>query len=231
MVSLEKHYDDLYYSSINKVKSENFLPDNLIDSESDDRYGITLLIRPPENIKNSIQTFLNNLKQIEPNQYYYRNSDIHITVMSIISCYSGFKLTQINLAEYLKVIAKSLENKNNFSINFKGITASESGVMIKGFMSNETLNEIRDNLRLNFRNSNLEQSLDKRYSIQTAHSTVVRFRSEVKRKQEFIDTIEQYRNFEFGKFNVNKLELVGNDWYQRKEKVIKLKEFMLAERA
>ena len=207
------------------------MPDNLIDSESDDRYGITLLIRPPENIKNSIQTFLNNLKQIEPNQYYYRNSDIHITVMSIISCYSGFKLTQINLAEYLKVIAKSLENKNNFSINFKGITASESGVMIKGFMNNNTLNEIRDNLRLNFRNSNLEQSLDKRYSIQTAHSTVVRFSSGVKRMQEFLDTLDQYRNYEFGKFNVNTLELVGNDWYQRKEKVIKLKEFMLVERS
>lgn len=229
MMSLEEHYDALYYNSIKKVKSENFLTDNLIDSESDNRYGITLLIRPPDSVKNRIQTFLNNLKQIEPNQYYYRNSDIHITVMSIISCYSGFKLDQINLAEYYNVIVKSLENKNNFSINFKGITASESGVMIRGFMHNETLNEIRDNLRINFRSSDLEQSIDKRYSIQTAHSTVVRFRSGVKRKQDFLDTMEHYRNYEFGKFNVNTLELVGNDWYQRKEKVIKLKEFILTE--
>lgn len=226
-MNLAKHYDDLYYNCIKKVMSENFLADSLIDSEDDDRYGITLLIRPPETIKIQIQTFLNNLKQIEPNQYYYRNSDIHITVMSIISCYSGFKLTKIDLAEYNNVIVKSLENKNNFSINFKGITASESGIMIKGFMSNETLNEIRDNLRLNFRNSKLEQSIDKRYSIQTAHSTVVRFRSGVKRKDEFLDTIEKYRNYEFGEFNVNTLELVANDWYQKKEKVKKLAEFNL----
>ncbi|MCW8849218.1 MAG: hypothetical protein OQJ81_04500 [Melioribacteraceae bacterium] len=226
-MNLKKHYDDLYGACIAKVKSDNFLADNQIDSASDDRYGITLLIRPPENIKNHIQIFLDELKQLEPKQYYYPNSDIHITVMSIISCYSGFKLTQVNVDKYSQLIAKSLEEIKSFRIDFRGITATESSVMIQGFFSDPALNEIRDNLRLNFRDSDLDQSIDKRYSIQTAHSTVVRFRNEVKKKHEFLDILEKYRHYDFGQFDVKALELVANDWYQRVEKVKILSEFNL----
>lgn len=226
-MNLKKHYDDLYRASIKKINSNNFLIDNLIDSESDDRYGITLLIRPPDTIKNKIQQFLDELKKLEPNQYYYPNSDIHITVMSIISCYSGFKLTKIDIDKYSQLIVKSLKGNKNFNINFRGITAAESSVMIQGFLSDPTLNYIRDNLRSNFRNSDLEQSIDKRYNIQTAHSTVVRFRSEVTNKLKFLDLLEKYREHNFGEFKVEKLELVGNDWYQRKVKVKTLKMFDL----
>ncbi len=226
-MTLAKHYDNLYTNCIRKVKSENFLIDNLIDSESDDRYGITLLIRPPAIIKHKIQTFLNDLKHLEPNQYYYPNSDIHITVMSIISCYYGFKLTQINVEKYSHLISQSLKGKKSFKINFRGITAAESSVMIQGFSDKSTLNDIRNNLRLNFQTSDLEQSIDKRYSIQTAHSTVVRFKAEVKKKIEFLDLLEKYRNYNFGEFEVKTLELVANDWYQRKERVKSLELFAL----
>lgn len=227
MVDLEKHYYDLYRKCIKNVKLGNFLVDNLIDSESDDRYGITLIIRPPDKIKNQIQIFLDELKQFEPNQYYYRNSDIHVTVMSIISCYRGFKLAQIDLSSYSQMITKSLEGIKNFQIDFRGITATESGIMIQGFISDPTLNHIRDNLRLNFRASDLEQSIDKRYSIHTAHSTVVRFRTEIKEKLDFLDLLEKYRNYNFGQFEVKTIELVANDWYQRQENIKSIKLFDL----
>ena len=228
-MNLQKHYNDIYDACIKKVKSNNFLVDNLIDSESDNRYGLTLLIRPPVTVTTKIQTFLDELKEVEPNQYYYRNSDIHVTVMSIISCYQSFKLDQINVNEYSKLISKSLVNKKCFHLNFNGITATESGVMLQGFLSNSSLNDIRNSLRINFQNSDLEQSIDKRYSIQTAHSTVVRFRSEVKNKLKFLDLLEKYREYNFGGFKVETLELVGNDWYQKKEKVKKLSVFDLKE--
>lgn len=92
-------------------------------------------------------------------------------------------------------------------------------------MNNNCLNEIRDNLRAAFKNSSLEQSLDKRYSIQTAHSTVVRFKNKFEEKDSFLKIIEKYKNFDFGTFNVNNFELVSNDWYQRDEFVRKLYDF------
>ena len=228
--NLKEHYNNLYSESKKKIKSENFQVDKLIDSKTDTRYGITLLIRPPTKIKNKIQKFLNELIKIEPDQYYYRNSDIHITVMSIISCYSGFDLTKINVNDYANIISKSIEGETSFDIDFTGVTSSQSAIMIQGFLNESTLNLIRDNLRSSFKISNLEQSLDKRYAIQTAHSTVIRFRKAVKNKNEFIEVLEKYRNYKFGSFTVNKMELVGNDWYQRKEFVKKLMVFELKQK-
>src|SRR5690606_2272383 len=129
-----------------------------------------------------IQKFLNSIKTIEPSQYYYKNSDIHITVMSIISCYDGFQLENIDISEYIDLISKSLIENPEIEIRFRGITASPSCIMIQGFINNNFLNSIRNNLRNNFKNSNLQQSIDKRYSIETAHTTVMRFQNKLNDK-------------------------------------------------
>jgi len=221
-------FKDLLYSQcLEKIRLSNFIVDNNIDSSTDDRYGITLLLRPPVLIKNKIQLFLDELKSIEPNQYYYRNSDIHLTVLSIISCYDGFKLDAIDVNDYNLITMKALKGFNNFDIHFKGITATQSGIMIQGFFGDTILNDIRDNLRRIFSEAEVEQSIDKRYLLQTAHLTVVRFRTEVDDISAFIKILEKYRNYDFGLFNVDNLELVANDWYQQIEKVKQLSKFNL----
>jgi 2'-5' RNA ligase len=223
-MNLKEHYNLLYKEGIDKIVSDTYKIDRLIDSETDRRFGLTIVIRPSAAVKNNIQQFLDELKKIEPNQYYYPSSDIHITVMSIISCYEGFEIDTIELPKYIDLIQKCLITEN-INIQFKGLTASDSCIMVQGFMNNNYLNEIRDNLRVAFKNSNLEQSLDKRYSIQTAHSTVVRFKKQFEKKESFLEIIEKYKNFDFGSFNMNKFELVSNDWYQREEFVRKLYDF------
>lgn len=222
-MNLHEHYNKLFLEFLNSLKSSNVDVDENLYSNSDKRFGITLIIVPPENIKQNIQRFLNELKIVEPEQYYYRSSDIHITVMSVISCYENFSLTKINTDKYISVINNSLFNINKFSIEFNGVTATRSAIMIKGFPSNNYLNQFRDNLRKEFANSNLEQSLDKRYSIQTAHSTVVRFNKEIQDKDKFVQVIEKYKDYNFGKFEVGQIIFVANDWYQKKEKVKILK--------
>lgn len=224
-MNLENHYKTLYNESINKIFSDNYEIDHLIDSNKDKRFGLTLLIRPSNEIKNEIQKFLNKFKEIEPNQYYYPNSDIHITVMSIISCYNEFDISKIDLQKYIELTEKCLIKGIELNINFKGITASTSGIMLQGFMDNNELNDIRDRLRKEFKNSNLEQSLDKRYSIQTAHSTIIRFNTELSQKEKFLELLDNNINYDFGTFKVNKFELVYNDWYQREQYVKKLYEF------
>ena len=225
-MNLENHYKKLYNESINKISSDNYQIDNLIDSEKDKRFGLTLLIRPSNEIKKEIHKFLKKIKEIEPNQYYYPNSDIHITVMSIISCYNDFDMSKIDIQKYIELTKKCLLKGIDLNITFKGITASPSGVMIQGFMNNNELNDIRDRLRKEFKNSNLEQSLDKRYSIQTAHSTIIRFKTELSQKEKFLEILDKNINYDFGTFKVNKFELVYNDWYQREQYVKKIYEFV-----
>lgn len=226
-MTLENHYKKLYHESINKISSDNYHIDTLIDSKNDRRFGLTLIIRPSNEIKKKIQNFLKNFKEIEPNQYYYPNSDIHITVMSIISCYSDFDMSKIDVQKYIDLTEKCLLKGIDLNITFKGITASPSGVMVQGFMNNNELNDIRNRLRKAFKNSNVEQSLDKRYLIQTAHSTIIRFRKELSQKEKFLELLDNSINYDFGTFKVNKFELVYNDWYQREQYVKKIHEFVV----
>lgn len=226
-MNLIEHYNKLYEDSIQKIKSDMYQVDNLVDASDDDRRGITLVIRPDMEIKNNIQSFLADLKDIEPEQYYYPNSDIHITLMSVISCYKGFGLSQISISDYVEVIKESLIKGKSVNIEFKGITASPSCIMVQGFMNNEILNDIRDQLRVNYKSSGLIQTIDQRYSIRTAHATVIRFRKEFSQKENFLNALESYRNHDFGQFSVKQIELVYNDWYQREENSIRLYRFNL----
>ncbi len=224
-MNLKEHYSKLYSESINNISSNKYEIDKLIDSKFDQRFGITLLVRPSNEVKDKIQRLLSELKAVEPNQYYYPNSDIHITIMSIISCYESFDIDNIELPKYIELIKKCLAQNQNIEIQFKGLTASNSCIMLQGFMNNNLLNDIRNKLRVEFKNSELEQSLDKRYSIQTAHSTIVRFRKQLNQKDEFLKIVDKYVDHDFGTFDIKKIELVHNDWYQRNEFVKKLHEF------
>ena len=225
-MNLKAHYEELYAQSIAKIKSGNIQTDALIDSADDNRYGITLRLRPDTVLTKSIVDFLEPLRQVDADQYYYRESDIHVTVMSIISCYTGFDLQRIAIPDYVRVIEQSIAG-NNIAIRFTGVTASPSCIMLQGFPEDDTLNTIRNNLRINFKNSGLEQSIDKRYSIQTAHTTVIRFRKPIARLDEHLKILEIYRDHDFGTLRTNTLELVHNDWYHRTERIKQLHTFSL----
>ena len=226
-MNLHKLYTDLYNESYQKILNEDYSIDLNIDNPADKRFGLTLLIKPQIETKNKIQNFLTELKDIEPQQYYYSNADLHITALSIISCYDGLSLSDINVSEYSKTIAKSLESVSEFEIEFKGITASESAIMIQGFPKTETLNEIRENLRSNFGKSSLQKSIDRRYRLTAAHITVMRFRKKLNDASQFINYIEKYRDYDFGTSKISKLDFTYNDWYQREEVVQKLAEFKI----
>lgn len=228
--SLSAHYDQLWESSLAHISCKGFEYDPLIDSPLDKRFGITLLIRPSQKVNEAIQNVLSEIKLIAPAHHYCPSSDIHVTVMPIISCYEGFELAQIDPQAYIDLLQGCLTDLPPFSIDFKGLTASPSCIIVKGFPLSNTLESARNRLREAFKNSALEQSLDKRYPLQTAHSTVVRFKQPVQRQASVLKKLEKYQDYNFGSFEVRELKLVYNDWYQRQERVERLFTFKLAEK-
>lgn len=174
--NLETLYNDLYEKNYSVIANGNYSIDGQIDDSQDQRYGLTLLLKPNETVKTNIDNVLCQIKQFEPEQYYYPKSDLHVTVLSIISCYSGFELSRIASEHYSEIIQKCLKEIENFEITFKGMTLSNAGILIKGYPSNDSLNNLRENLRKNFSQTQLEQSIDSRYTLTTAHITAIRFR-------------------------------------------------------
>jgi len=207
----------LYTNGIEKIKSDQYELDDLLDSPLDKRRGISLVIKPNEQVAQRIQHFLDILKHIEPGQYYYPTTDLHITVMALISCYDGFDMDQIKVEDYIDLIQKILPKQTKIEINFQGITASSGCVMIQGFPQQTVLHDIRNSLRTAFKTSTLQQSLDHRYPLRTAHITAARFRTPFTAKEEFLQTLENFRNYDFGISTINEIEFVYNDWYLKEQ--------------
>ena len=224
---LQVHYDELYQHARQLLLTSAYTLDKRIDDPTDNRLGLTLLFRPSEEIKTQIHGFLEDLKIFDPKQYYYPSTDIHVTVLSIISCYQDFDLQAISLPDYVELIRKNMPAQEGFEISFRGITASSAGVMVQGFPKGPFLDQIRNALRQSFRASELEQSIDTRYTLQTAHCTVVRFREPLINTKAFAEVLDRYRDYDFGTCRVEALELVHNDWYQRYSRVEKIHEFSI----
>lgn len=213
-------YNKLYNDGMEKIRADQYQTDDLITSSSDKRFGLALVIRLAEDVKGRILEFLADLQAIEPHQYYYPSSDIHITVLPIIDCYEGFDFNQIAIQDYIDLIGQSISSPQNIEINFKGITASPSCIMIQGFPQQSVLDDLRNSLRSAFKTSSLQQTIDTRYFLRTAHATVVRFTQPFTAKEEFLQVLENLKDYDFGKATISEMELVYNDWYVR-EKFVK----------
>jgi 2'-5' RNA ligase len=202
--------------------------DRNINSSSDTRRGVTALAYLQSNNKlvtDNIRQFLNDVKHIEPSQYYYPPNDLHLTILSIITCVKNFTYSDINPCAYQALFLDAFSGINQIEIRFKGITATPECILIQGFPVGDELEKLRQKLRDGYSRSSLRTSIDKRYSIKTAHCTAIRFCSLLHNKHLLKDCLSKYRNHDFGSISLKHFELVFNDWYQRKSNTIGMAQY------
>lgn len=191
--------------------------DPLINSATDTRRGITALAYLQNNnprVTNNIASFLAAIRQIEPEQYYYQSADFHLTILSIISCVKDFALSTINSEQYTKTFHDVMAECPPIEINFCGVTASESCVVIQGFPNDNSLQVLREKLKKAFKDFP-NVTIDSRYKLITAHSSVIRFCQPLKDSQKLLELCHQYRNHSFGSIIFTQFDLVFNNWYQQ----------------
>jgi len=220
----------MWTAAFPKIKTGQVITDDQIDNPVDSRRGITLLIRPSQPVIDNIQQFLQKTKMIAPNQYYYPPTDLHLTTLSIFSCQPGFELNQIDLSQYKQIIQHTLNDFPPFTINFSGITLSASGIVAKGYDTTGTLNEIRAAIRKAFKATILTNTIDKRYVLKVAHSTLIRFKNPLLNPALLSDFLAKQQTIPFGITTVNAIDLVFNDWYMKTEKVRLLERYPLLQK-
>ena len=109
MSNLKSLYSKMWIDSIDRFKNNNCDTDLLINDSKDMRRGITVLSYFNDSVGAKVSNFLEELKIIEPEQYYYPKNELHLTVLSIVSCISGFKLSNINVEEYSSIFKDSVK--------------------------------------------------------------------------------------------------------------------------
>ncbi|MGB5446479.1 MAG: hypothetical protein WBM99_13355 [Psychromonas sp.] len=210
-------YDEMWVSFCSALKHNQYLLDPFIGCADDTRRGITALAYLESNnklVSREIALFLRQIQLIEPQQYYHPIDELHLTVLSIITCIAGFELADINPIKYADVFYKSFKGIDPIEIRFQGVTASPSCIVIQGFPVGNGLDQLRQNLRKQFEISGLCSSIDSRYRLKTAHITAIRFCSPIKDASKLESVCKKYKNHLFGKVKFTEFDLVFNNWYQ-----------------
>lgn len=219
-------YDTMWTRGIQQLAHRQYATDPYIKAPSDNRRGLSLILRPSAAVTERIAHFLQTCHQLEPGQYYYNPEEFHITFLSLISCHESFNPQKIPLGAYVATLDELLKKKPAFSINHQGITVSESCVMVQGFCP-EHLNNLRNEVREAVAMHQLPETMDKRYLLRTAHSTVIRYATKIKNPEAWLELLEKYRNEPFGFSEITHLDLVLNDWYMKRDKLQVIKSFPL----
>ena len=226
---LRDRYELLWANSVERIRLGNVEIDPILArKEADFRRGMTLVIRPSERVRLRVDEFLDELRVLEPDQYYYHPSELHVTFLSLFTATVEHEAFFERTGDYEAAVTSGASRLNPFSMFFHGITASPGAIMVQGFTDAGRLNAGRDGLRQELRSRGFNRGLDERYRLETAHMTVARFRQPLRNARSFAEALDQARTFDFGTSEVDSLELVRNDWCMSRERTECLRLYELA---
>lgn len=210
------------------ARNEPQLNPYLHDKSRDRRRSVTLLLRPSLAVQARLKFFLDSLKSVCPEQYFYQPEELHVTVLSIISGTERWQEEMLKLPALRPIISEVLAHQSPFHLQFRGLTASPGSVMIQGFPAGDGLANIRNGLRAAFAHAGFGDLLDRRYPISGAHITVMRFRQPGVDWKRLLPLLEENRQTDFGEMKVDRLQLAFGDWYASVNVVQTLEEYRLA---
>lgn len=199
------------------VQNDYELDAHLLDTTNDTRRGITALAYLKQGnsaVLNEIIKFQQAVREIEPNQYYHPLDELHLTVLSVISCVPKFDLNEINIQAYADIFLSVLKTIQPIEIKYRGVSASPNCIVLRGFPTSNALEQFRNNLRTQLSDAGLRVTFDSRYKLVTAHSSLIRFKLPISDGQQLLALCQQYRNYDFGSIVLKDFELVFNNWYQ-----------------
>ncbi len=193
---------------------------HILKQELDSRRGLTVLANLQKNdpaLCEKIQEFQRDIQKIEPNQYFQPIDELHLTILSIISCTPDLQLYEIDKEKYIQEINFALQKAEPIEIHFQGITASPNCIVIQGFPTDNALKNFRNLLRNRFNESDLHHTFDTRYKLVTAHISCIRFSQQLNDSVQLLKLCQKWKNHDFGTTKLNNFDLVFNNWYQNKK--------------
>lgn len=216
---LQIHYDAMWDRAFSAVASGDIDCDSHLRGGRDLRRGLTLIMRPSPALQTRFDSVLNRLACSEPQQYRYPAADMHMTILSLFTVTENPAPQLLRLTDYRAAVSAALEGIEGFDIDFAGITMSRGAVLAQGFPRGLALETLRERLRVQLRDKGLDASLDQRYRLLTAHTTLFRFVAPFQDAKRFTALLASMRDEPLGHMRVSEVELVINDWYMSSNSV------------
>lgn len=207
------------------IANEASIDKKLLNIKSDDRRGISLIIRPSEETSSLLRQTCERLRKIAPDHHYYDPSEFHVTVMTLITASDVMKREDYSEKHSIEKLSRILTSHKPFRLYFRGIGATMDSVIAHGFFRDGTLDEIRRVIREAAPEMDVGWVADP-YPRISAHVTLVRLRSQSQLPL-LVEEIQQLESIEMGICPVDNIEFVFNDWYMSKDKVELIERFSL----
>jgi 2'-5' RNA ligase len=179
----------------------------------DRRRGVALIFRLTPTVQAAMKNFLDPLAAEFPDQYFYQPAELHVTVASLISATDQWRREIADVKTYRAMLREVLSRHQPFTLEFRGVTAAANAVMFQGFPAGDTLESIRSELRRTFAAHGFAGRLDRRYRINAAHATAMRFCKPDADWRRLLAALEAGRQTYFGEMRVDMLQLIWSDWY------------------
>jgi 2'-5' RNA ligase len=225
---LHSHYDAMWAAAFGAIARGDIDCDTYLAAGRDLRRGLTLIARPGPALRARFDAVLDRLADAEPQQYRYPASDMHMTVLSLLTVTDDPAPQLLRIADYRAAVRAALAGMDAVDIDFAGITLSRGAVLARGFPRGPALEALRARLRDALRDRGLHDALDQRYRLVTAHTTLFRFVAPLQDAQGFAALLAHMRDEPLGPMRVEEVELVTNDWYMTRNSVERVEVIPLA---
>lgn len=225
---LNSHYDAIWRHSNDAIRNGDIDCDPRLAHGPDPRRGLTVIARPDALLAARFDGLLDQLAEVEPQQYRHPLADMHVTILSLFTVCQDYHAQLARCEDYRAAVREAVAGMPAFEIAFRGLTASRGAVLAQGIPCDGTLDALRERLRAQLRARDLDAALDQRYKLVTAHSTLLRFMRPLAQPARLADAIAGLREAPLGRMRVERVELALNDWYMSSGTLRHIETFDLA---
>jgi 2'-5' RNA ligase len=224
---LEK-YEKLWNEAVAAFdQGEPRIDSHLLNKAQDLRRSVVLVYRPSALVQGALVEYIERLKQVCPEQYFYRPEELHLTIMAIFSGTEQWQKEMERVPKCQQILQELLKLQSPFKVKFRSVTASQDSVMVRALPLDDSLEVIRNAIREVFVRNGLGDMLDRRYKAFGAHVTIMRFSKPCPNSKRLLEFLKGTRETDFGKCEVSTLELNWADWYASAETARTLEKYQL----
>lgn len=210
--ALQARYDAIWARGWPAVAAGAIEIDSQLASGNDPRRGMTLIARPGPLLCAAFDGLLDRLLAAAPGQFRQPPADMHLTVLSVFTAAADNAARLARLADYHAAVRAAVRGTPPFAVEFSGLTVSPGAVLAAGYPRGPALEALRARLRAELTARGLDDTLDARYRLVTAHATLLRFVRPLGDPAALAALLARLRREPLGVLQARELELVINDW-------------------